>query len=78
MWSNSNHSDDVDFEGDARDATHEIDSGPQIEPSNTSSNTTYLALGKWLVVFLLLIQAKFHLPDKLVELMLRFFKKFLL
>lgn len=39
-------------------------------------NAPFFALIKWLIAFLLLIQARFHLTDKLLEKMFKFFKTF--
>jgi len=48
----------------------EDDQSPQLEPSGTSSNASHLSLVKWLIIFLFLLQAKFHLSDKVLDIKL--------
>lgn len=76
VWSDSDQSDvDESINGFIDDS--EIDSSPpQLEPNDIPNNASYFALVKCLISFLLLIQARFHLTDKLLEKMLTFFKIF--
>ena len=74
VWSDSDQSNvDESINGFIDDS--EIDSSPpQLEPNDIPNNASYFALVKCLISFLLLIQARFYLTDKLLEKMLTFLK----
>ena len=58
------------------DLNDDDDQSPQLEPRDTASIASHLSLVKWLITFLFLLQAKFHLSDRVLDMLLKFLKTF--